>query len=136
MKTILTITLLLILSSTTNGQTTGPPPWLVSTRLVRIPTDELSGYLKADSAFAAVAQSSCFYPEIADVIEIDRNLSGTLRSFSNEKHLNRPLFGETVREWLVETSHCYGGQFFGYTCLLYTSPSPRDATLSRMPSSA
>ena len=23
-----------------------------------------------------------------------------------------------------------------YTCLLYTSPSPRDATLSRMPSSA
>ena len=28
--------------------------------------------------------------------------------------------------------------FFGarYTCLLYTSPSPRDATLSRMPSSA
>ena len=24
----------------------------------------------------------------------------------------------------------------GATCLLYTSPSPRDATLSRMPSSA
>ena len=24
----------------------------------------------------------------------------------------------------------------GYNCLLYTSPSPRDATLSRMPSSA
>ena len=28
----------------------------------------------------------------------------------------------------------YGGT--GYGCLLYTSPSPRDATLSRMPSSA
>ena len=28
-----------------------------------------------------------------------------------------------------------GGQGFG-GCLLYTSPSPRDATLSRMPSSA
>ena len=26
--------------------------------------------------------------------------------------------------------------YFFYTCLLYTSPSPRDATLSRMPSSA
>ena len=25
---------------------------------------------------------------------------------------------------------------WGLTCLLYTSPSPRDATLSRMPSSA
>ena len=27
-------------------------------------------------------------------------------------------------------------QFWIHTCLLYTSPSPRDATLSRMPSSA
>ena len=27
-------------------------------------------------------------------------------------------------------------QFESITCLLYTSPSPRDATLSRMPSSA
>ena len=25
---------------------------------------------------------------------------------------------------------------YGYTCLLYTSPSPRDRTRSRMPSSA
>ena len=29
-----------------------------------------------------------------------------------------------------------GDEITGYTCLLYTSPSPRDATLSRMPSSA
>ena len=28
------------------------------------------------------------------------------------------------------------GQIVGMSCLLYTSPSPRDATLSRMPSSA
>ena len=28
------------------------------------------------------------------------------------------------------------GSFIGKGCLLYTSPSPRDATLSRMPSSA
>ena len=28
------------------------------------------------------------------------------------------------------------GTNLGETCLLYTSPSPRDATLSRMPSSA
>ena len=28
------------------------------------------------------------------------------------------------------------GSFLEYGCLLYTSPSPRDATLSRMPSSA
>ena len=29
-----------------------------------------------------------------------------------------------------------GYALYGDTCLLYTSPSPRDATLSRMPSSA
>ena len=29
-----------------------------------------------------------------------------------------------------------GGGISKYSCLLYTSPSPRDATLSRMPSSA
>ena len=33
------------------------------------------------------------------------------------------------QDYLQRTPH-------GYTCLLYTSPSPRDATLSRMPSSA
>ena len=30
----------------------------------------------------------------------------------------------------------YGGANMGYLCLLYTSPSPRDGLLSRMPSSA
>ena len=36
-------------------------------------------------------------------------------------------------EGVVSTSVGYAG---GYTCLLYTSPSPRDRFLSRMPSSA
>ena len=30
----------------------------------------------------------------------------------------------------------YGAYALGYGCLLYTSPSPRDGLLSRMPSSA
>ena len=30
----------------------------------------------------------------------------------------------------------YAGYYLSFICLLYTSPSPRDATLSRMPSSA
>ena len=114
MKTILTITLLLILFRATNGQAVDPPPWLISSRLVRIPIDELAGYLKADSSFTSVPQTRLFYPKISDVIEIDRNLVGSLKSFSKETHLDRPLFGESVREWIVETSHCYGGQFFGY----------------------
>ena len=39
--------------------------------------------------------------------------------------------GWTAPTWPKE----YGGGGLNY-CLLYTSPSPRDATLSRMPSSA
>ena len=34
-----------------------------------------------------------------------------------------------------DTTYTFPGEGT-YTCLLYTSPSPRDATLSRMPSSA
>ena len=30
----------------------------------------------------------------------------------------------------------FGGSGYSYVCLLYTSPSPRDGLLSRMPSSA
>ena len=37
-------------------------------------------------------------------------------------------------DWLGNSLFSQGGGF--YPCLLYTSPSPRDATLSRMPSSA
>ena len=36
----------------------------------------------------------------------------------------------------ITTRHIGGGHKKRYSCLLYTSPSPRDATLSRMPSSA
>ena len=50
-------------------------------------------------------------------------------------NLGRSGFGQTVNNGFLN------GPTFGATgvpngCLLYTSPSPRDATLSRMPSSA
>ena len=38
--------------------------------------------------------------------------------------------GNATMDWMEQE------QERGITCLLYTSPSPRDATLSRMPSSA
>ena len=42
-----------------------------------------------------------------------------------------------VKGYLADVETKYAGvKDIIYTCLLYTSPSPRDATLSRMPSSA
>ena len=55
-------------------------------------------------------------------------------------------FGEPVGDLPIQKDSCFfeKDNFFsgtwecepGIFCLLYTSPSPRDATLSRMPSSA
>ena len=43
---------------------------------------------------------------------------------------------EKLDEYKYHTSSRYSYMDKPYSCLLYTSPSPRDATLSRMPSSA
>ena len=40
---------------------------------------------------------------------------------------------EKLKEWAEETKQ---REILSYVCLLYTSPSPRDRLLSRMPSSA
>ena len=42
----------------------------------------------------------------------------------------------TAAAYRVEHLYLAGMQISPASCLLYTSPSPRDATLSRMPSSA
>ena len=55
------------------------------------------------------------------LIEFEANASG---SYSNTDQLN------------VNFQYNDPNSAFGTPCLLYTSPSPRDATLSRMPSSA
>ena len=36
----------------------------------------------------------------------------------------------------LESAYALTANYMDWLCLLYTSPSPRDATLSRMPSSA
>ena len=51
----------------------------------------------------------------------------------------RGLFGKRANPKLAFSSYekaAKAANPLGYYCLLYTSPSPRDATLSRMPSSA
>ena len=49
--------------------------------------------------------------------------------------LNQLAFAEKL-DITKLSYHAYAYLTESYNCLLYTSPSPRDATLSRMPSSA
>ena len=49
--------------------------------------------------------------------------------------LGQPDF-KTPKNIVLAAKNALDKGYHGYTCLLYTSPSPRDATLSRMPSSA
>ena len=46
-----------------------------------------------------------------------------------------PQVADPNEDWFIEESRIKGG-YNNTTCLLYTSPSPRDRTRSRMPSSA
>ena len=50
--------------------------------------------------------------------------------------LSQGAQGETVKKLQQALGVAADGQFGPGTCLLYTSPSPRDGLLSRMPSSA
>ena len=77
-------------------------------------------------------------------IEDPRLLTGTgnytddLR-IANEAHgvvLRSPYAHAKIKSISTTTAKSLDGVLGVYTCLLYTSPSPRDATLSRMPSSA
>ena len=52
-----------------------------------------------------------------------------------EVEFNEPILSEEVRA-LYKKQHPKGLEGRIYYCLLYTSPSPRDRTRSRMPSSA
>ena len=55
-----------------------------------------------------------------------------------DKHKNLIIISDEIYEYInfIEEGHFSLGSIECMNCLLYTSPSPRDATLSRMPSSA
>ena len=56
---------------------------------------------------------------------------------SNFKDWQTVIFGEWFDDTpTVSVTTIFDGFNLYWVCLLYTSPSPRDATLSRMPSSA
>ena len=67
-------------------------------------------------------------------IFIDKDDYGSKQKFDK---LPSKLFGQNVFKLLsLATFCCLFTNIHSEICLLYTSPSPRDATLSRMPSSA
>ena len=49
---------------------------------------------------------------------------------------NKEKLGPIIVDQIAESAAILGVKVMSAGCLLYTSPSPRDATLSRMPSSA
>mgnify|MGYP003314474847 CR=1 FL=1 len=93
-------------------------------------------FFRAGGASSTIAKSmSAYDKDFSDAIygiEDDKR-------YVTEKRLRKMLVWETdlIEQRLPRDKHP-NKLFFSYanTCLLYTSPSPRDATLSRMPSSA
>ena len=67
------------------------------------------------------------------VITLDSGLSGPHVFISSIVHGNEPC-GALAIDWFLKND--YRPLSGKLTCLLYTSPSPRDRTRSRMPSSA
>ena len=65
-----------------------------------------------------------------------KDLSNVNVEYIVSDHLLTWKIGETLNLWDQGELKTLSYRCGNYTCLLYTSPSPRDATLSRMPSSA
>ena len=97
----------------------------------------------ADSIETVVAAQ--FYDGLITIPGCDKNMPGAIMAMGR---LNRPaimVYGGSIKPGnhngnkldIISAFQAYG-QFIveTITCLLYTSPSPRDRTRSRMPSSA
>ena len=81
-------------------------------------------------------QLSSLYQQL--ILEHYRNPrnKGELEEKTVEIHMANPVCGDEIRLQLrIEGDRIEDVKFLG-SCLLYTSPSPRDRTRSRMPSSA
>ena len=87
---------------------------------------KLFANLRPAICFKQLVDSSTLKPEVVSGLDIMivRELTGGI------------YFGEPRGIEPIENNQRKGINTHSYTCLLYTSPSPRDATLSRMPSSA
>ena len=87
------------------------------------------------SGTALTAQDGAFDSEVEAIAPVDLNVTG----LSVGPHLIGIRYKDDNNTWgevLYQTIHVYDANPDINNCLLYTSPSPRDRTRSRMPSSA
>ena len=83
-----------------------------------------------ETAAAIVAADKTIYAnEIASQIETHAKHGGVVPEVAARAHLE--MIDQVIRDALATA-----GLTMGDICLLYTSPSPRDLSTSRMPSSA
>ena len=70
-------------------------------------------------------------------IEVDSKNNGTVIQLDSNKKVNlEDVTAWYSSEWFYMTIYGANADSLSLTCLLYTSPSPRDLSTSRMPSSA
>ena len=88
------------------------------------------------------AKMMCDKHIIKMILESAQMLCTAKRVLDGKEYFDTTKNGRKIKRWRLENSNeeaiIYKAGWLGHpsTCLLYTSPSPRDATLSRMPSSA
>ena len=79
-------------------------------------------------------QNTAFGKSIANGEGTSESSSSTVKNDGDSNNRRSGSDDDVIKIGVVTWGGYAGGQYFN--CLLYTSPSPRDATLSRMPSSA
>ena len=101
---------------------------------------KIGGYLRVDSTFNGGAHGTPAWSgdlgqqnRYADYFTSRSRMALTIDTRTATEYGVVRTFFDATFSW---TTGNYAGAGTGGTCLLYTSPSPRDGLLSRMPSSA
>ena len=110
--------------------------------VLKISTLDIPGYDELEADFTAAVLNEC--GKLTSEVLAPLNAIGDQEGCRLENGVVRTPTGfkdafEQVKAggWAgLDCDPEYGGQNMPYICLLYTSPSPRDLSTSRMPSSA
>ena len=92
----------------------------------------MPSFLILTSGFFALSIDNELIHRVFLIIVLPVSLYALITGYRNHRILSYFYIG-TLGLWILIFAVFFGE---GVLCLLYTSPSPRDATLSRMPSSA